>query len=255
MIAAIVAIMPLASCSDNEPDSSVTVNLVNAQFSYNSDGEWEDALNTELTAVTCQGVNFSHAAYSSSWGTYWSGFCASRVSDVADYTAEGTWTSHQFASMTGGGVSGKGTPYIVGYWNCTEGEAPTDPSLTISLASGDPFTVNSVYVNNTTYAYYTMLDGSSYSKVFADGDWQTVSFYGVTTSGKIVGPVDYYLADYRDGKQEITKDWTLVDLSALNASGTLKYVYLQMASSDTGTWGMNTPAYVALDRLKLTPAE
>jgi hypothetical protein len=148
-----------------------------------------------------------------------------------------------------------GTPYLVGYWNSAEGENPASPSLGISMTDGSTFTVKSVYLNNTTYAFYTMLNGSSYSKKFADGDWMKASFYGVTANGTVVGPVDFYLADYRDGKHTLVKDWTMVDLSPLSAGSALKSIYLQMASSDSGQWGMNTPAYVALDRLTLNPGK
>ena len=253
IVCGLMAALSFTSCSDNEPDRTVTVNLVNAKLTYNGDGEWTDALNTTLTSLDCQGVSFSHSATSSDWGTYWSGFCASRVSDVEDYTAENTWLDHQYASMQGGGVQGLATPYIVGYWNSSEGENPETPSLKISMTDGGSFTVRSVYVNNTTYAYYTMLNGSAYSKKFGAGDWFKVTFYGVTTDGAVTAPVDYYLADYRDGKSVLVKDWSLVDLSSLSASASLKYVYIQMSSSDSGQWGMNTPAYVALDRLVLTP--
>lgn len=253
IISGLMAMMPLASCSDNEPDTTVTVNLVNSKLTYNGDGEWTDALNPAVTSIDCQGVSFSHSATVGEWGSYWSGFCASRVSDVDDYTAEDTWLSHQYASMHGGGVSGLSTPYLVGYWNSSEGENPENPSLKISLTDGGSFTVRSIYVNNTTYAYYAMLNGTAYSKKFGAGDWFKLSFYGVTASGAVTGPVDYYLADMRDGKEMLEKDWVMIDLSPLSASSSLKYVYLQMSSSDSGQWGMNTPAYVAIDRIVLTP--
>lgn len=164
LMCGLLAVLPMTSCSDNEPDNTVTVNLVNTKLTYNGDGEWADALNTEVHGIDCQGVTFSHTATASEWGSYWSGFCASRVTDVDDYTAENTWLDHQYASMSGGGVSGLGTPYLVGYWNSAEGENPASPSLGISMTDGSTFTVKSVYLNNTTYAFYTMLNGSSYSK-------------------------------------------------------------------------------------------
>lgn len=255
LMCGLLAVLPMTSCSDNEPDNTVTVNLVNTKLTYNGEGEWADALNTNVHGIDCQGVTFSHTATVSEWGSYWSGFCASRVTDVDDYTAENTWLDHQYASMSGGGVTGLGTPYLVGYWNSAEGENPASPSLGISMTDGSTFTVKSVYLNNTTYAFYTMLNGSSYSKKFADGDWMKASFYGVTANGIVVGPVDFYLADYRDGKHTLVKDWTMVDLSPLSAGSALKSIYLQMASSDSGQWGMNTPAYVALDRLTLNPGK
>ena len=124
LMCGLLAVLPMTSCSDNEPDNTVTVNLVNTKLTYNGDGEWADALNTEVHGIDCQGVTFSHTATASEWGSYWSGFCASRVTDVDDYTAENTWLDHQYASMSGGGVTGLGTPYLVGYWNSAEGENP-----------------------------------------------------------------------------------------------------------------------------------
>lgn len=249
----LLAAMSLTSCGDNEPDRSVTLDLAYTKLTYNDNGEWADALNPAVTSIDCQGISFSHSATVSEWGSYWSGFCATRVNDPKDYTADDAWLSHQFAGMDGGGIMGLGTPYLVGYWNSSEGENPENPSLKISLTKGGSFTVRSIYVNNTTYAYYAMLNGTAYSKKFGAGDWMKVSFYGVTTSGAVTGPVEYYLADMRDGKEFIEKGWIMIDLSPLSASSSLKYVYLQMSSSDSGQWGMNTPAYVAIDRIVLTP--
>ena len=82
LICGLLAVLPMTSCSDNEPDNTVTVNLVNTKLIYNGDGEWTDALNTEVHGIDCQGVTFSHTATASEWGSYWSGFCASRVTDV-----------------------------------------------------------------------------------------------------------------------------------------------------------------------------
>ena len=94
LMCGLLAVLPMTSCSDNEPDNTVTVNLVNTKLIYNGDGEWTDALNTEVHGIDCQGVTFSHTATASEWGSYWSGFCASRVTDVDDYTAENTSVSY-----------------------------------------------------------------------------------------------------------------------------------------------------------------
>ena len=81
-----------------------------------------------------------------------------------------------------------------------------------------------------SYTYYAIKDGTPWSKTFAAGDWYKVEFYGVTTEGTVVGPVEQYLADYRadsDVNHYIIKDWTVVNLLPLNAKGSLKYIYLQ----------------------------
>ena len=50
--------------------------------------------------------------------------------------------------------------------------------------------------------------------------------------------------DYRDGKTVAMTEWTLVDLTAL---GEVDNIQLSMSSSDTGDYGMNTPAFIAID--------
>ena len=248
-----VAALVMTACSDNDPDNTVTVDLVYTQIEYNEAGVWADCENTEAAHITCQGVSFSHKAESFGWGTSWYGFCPSRSSDNADYFA-GNVVEHQWDCMSAGGVGGVGTPFLVAYWSSMESENPEEPSLKIYKEDGSNFYAQSVYINNSTYSYYTMLNGSPWSKKFSTGDWYKVTAYSVTEDGKTSNPLDIYLLDYRNTdstKWTEVKDWTMIDLSPLNANGAIKYIYFQVSSSDTGTWGMNTPSYFAIDRLKI----
>ena len=64
--------------------------------------------------------------------------------------------------------------------------------------------------------------------------------------------MDFYLADYRfsdNSKDYIVKDWTFVDLSSLGAVTKLQFA---LSSSDTGQFGMNTPAYMAMDSMSIS---
>ena len=59
--------------------------------------------------------------------------------------------------------------------------------------------------------------------------------------------VEFYLADFRfsDNSQDYIVDtWTSVDISSLGAVNQLTFKF---ESSDNGTFGMNTPAYVCID--------
>ena len=69
LICGLLAVLPMTSCSDNEPDNTVTVNLVNTKLTYNGDGEWADALNTEVHGIDCQGISMPQcrAAVSQAW--------------------------------------------------------------------------------------------------------------------------------------------------------------------------------------------
>ncbi|HWB64128.1 MAG TPA: DUF4465 domain-containing protein, partial [Chitinophagales bacterium] len=59
--------------------------------------------------------------------------------------------------------------------------------------------------------------------------------------------VDFYLADYRfsnNTQDYIVRDWRWVDLTSLGNVDSLAFF---LSSSDTGSFGMNTPAYYCID--------
>lgn len=242
--------MGAAACSDNDPDNTITVDAAMTEIAYDEDGVWADCLNPEAAYIDCQGVRFSHFAETSPYGTYWYGFCPSRNSDNADYS-DGNWLDHQWTAMPGGSTSGKGTPYIIAYWNTIDNPAEGDASLRISLADGGEFNPVHVYFTNTTYGYYAMANGTAWSKKFADGDWCKIVVRGIYADGSLTEPLEFYLADFRDGASKIVDGWTLCNLSSLAAEGPLTAICMTMESSDTGMWGMNNPAYFAIDRLKI----
>ena len=96
-----------------------------------------------------------------------------------------------------------------------------------------------------------MANGTVWSKKFADGDWCKVVIRGIYADGTLTEPLDFYLADMRDGADKIVDGWTLCNLSSLADGGPLTAICMTMESSDTGMWGMNNPAYFAIDRLKI----
>ncbi|NEP06841.1 MAG: DUF4465 domain-containing protein [Okeania sp. SIO2G4] len=83
-------------------------------------------------------------------------------------------------------------------------------------------------------------------------DFFLLTINGLDDSSTLVGSVEFYLADYRfaDNSQDfIVGDWSLVDLSPLNAATKLSFA---LASSDNDPqFGLNTPPYFALDNLIL----
>lgn len=231
------------SCAKNEDDDNhITVYLNQTVIDYDDDGVWVDAL-TAGAQITSQNVVFSHTGY----GTYWSGFVASRNSDNNDYS-DGDWLEHQYTAMPAGGISGVGTPCLVAYWNTLE-EIGDEPSCSISYTSdGVLFTPVSAFVTNTSYAYYAMKNGTAYSNKFAAGDYCLLQAYGVTADGDITGPVDLYLANYASDDDSPLDQWTYFNFEEL---GVVESIFFRMESSDTGDWGMNNPAYFAMDRMSI----
>ncbi len=198
------------------------------------------------------GFSSGGAQFANSWAvwgsfTSWNGFA---VSTWTDTTTPGY--NNQFSAISGSGVGGS-HHYAVGYGTGSGASAemritfPTDVQL------------QGLYVNNTTYAYLSMRDGDAFAKKFGgssgnDPDWFLLTIRGWDVSDLPTGAVQFYLADYRfsDPAQDYIVDmWTWVDLSSLGAS--VRKLTFELDSSDVGPWGMNTPAYVALDNITVVP--
>lgn len=169
----------------------------------------------------------------------WSGFSYTNHKD----TVTGDYTN-QYSSIAGTGAEGS-SKYGVFYYM----GVPDTIKFTV------PGKITGFAVCNSTYAYKAMKYGSPFNKKFGgetgdDPDWFKVTLTGINEQGIVAGYVDIYLADFRftDRKNDyIANAWTSVDLSEL---GFLKALKIEMSSSDSGEWGINTPAYFCVDNIK-----
>lgn len=180
--------------------------------------------------------------YNAAWGTA-GGIAVSRIDDTTDYAA--LRYRHPYNSITGGGAGGSAN-YAVAY-----AFEPLEMNI-----PGDPV---SVKLTNNSYGYYSLLHGSGFSKRFGgetgeDPDWFALTISGKDAGGELVGdPVSFYLADYRAAGSSagyVVNSWQEVDLTGL--AGARRLVF-ELSSSDSGAWGMNTPAYFAMDELTVLP--
>ncbi len=188
------------------------------------------------------GVAFNNS-YNSTYDS-WEGWAYSNTTDTttAGYT-------NQYSAYAGAGAGDSNT-YAVAYasgWGTT-------PTIELPAYSGLGF--ESITLTNTTYAALSMLDGDSVAKQFGgstgdDEDWFLLTITGVDADGTSVGTVDFYLADYTsadNSEDYIVDEWVSVDLTSLDDAVALEF---SLSSSDVGDWGMNTPAYFAVDDVTL----
>ncbi len=241
----------LQSCHDDDDVLDITVRLNQTNLNYSTDNVWEDVYTNN--AFQSQYVVWSHTGEIGTWGPYWTGFTPSRVSCT---DVQSDWYSNQFQILTGGGMDGVGTPFIVSFWNSSETDETALEDRSCHIYYSDqiggvhyPFTPQSVYVQNTGYGYYIMRDGNSFSRAFTTGDYFKLIAHGVHADGTET-TADFYLADLRESNTgaQYANDWTQFSLSGL---GEVTDIYFTMESTDTGMWGMNTPAYFALDCLSI----
>ena len=171
---------------------------------------------------------------------YWESFSYSDINDTITSGFTG-----QYNAITGAGQGGSPN-----YAVCFAGWLGT-PVMTFEK----PHLVYGLSVTNNNYTYYSMLNGGGGCKKFGgtsgnDPDWFLLTITGIDAQGVVTGAVNFYLADYRftdHNKDYIVNTWQYVDLTSL---GEVKSLQFTLSSSDTGSWGMNTPAYFALDTIK-----
>lgn len=176
----------------------------------------------------------------------WSGWA---YSNVVDTTSPGY--TNQYAAFSKSGGDGSATYGVAGVFY--------PGNATISFAPGSRPT--SMRITNTTYAALSMQNGDQFAKKFGgatgnDPDFFLLTITGLDTNGGTTGLINFYLADYRsddNNKDFIINDWTTVDLSPLGIK-TAKLSF-GLSSSDNGAFGMNTPAYFAMDNLQTAAPE
>lgn len=184
------------------------------------------------------GASFSNL-YDDTYGPYWEGFAYSNKTDI---TTPGY--TNDLSAYT---ASGGGNTYAVAFVGYS-----TVPTITydgiVNMAG------QGASITNTTYGYLAMLNGEAPAGKFGGETGSDEDWFKLTITGYLAGDagasIDFYLADFRfadNGEDYIINDWTYVDFSSLGLVDELRFT---LSSSDNHpTYGMNTPAYFAIDNL------
>lgn len=192
------------------------------------------------------GFHSGSAYYNNNYNTMYGSWDGFSYSNITDTTTSGM--AGQYNAITGGGQGGSSN-YAIGYVGWAQ-----PPTVTLDVVG----VVDGLYVTNNNYAYYSMLYGDAFAKKFGgvsgnDEDWFLLTITGKDSGGAVTGMVDFYLADYRfadNSLDYILDEWSGVDLRSLGAVKSLEFT---LSSSDIGEWGMNTPAYFAIDTVVPEP--
>ena len=227
-------------------------------------------------------VNYGHTFNSSSnfelvWGYSFfnGGMALSKYHDMLDATDNNQLSVYSNESPSGGnfvvsyGVSDVTNPSDATYPDYDpcgrvyltniNGYNPTEPGQPDSYIYGTRRFgyFKSVWVNNTTYTYYAMKNGNNYASALNEENkgWfkvQFIAFYNDKDFARPVGYVEQYLANFdpslNGGKTGIVEDWIKVDLSSLPEAA---FLIVNFVGSDMGEYGLNTPAYCALDNFEI----
>ncbi|GAB4374689.1 MAG: hypothetical protein Kow0075_00560 [Salibacteraceae bacterium] len=177
---------------------------------------------------------------------FWSGFAMSTMRN--DSTGG---LSNQYSAITGEAESG--ITYAVGF-------PPYDKPLRLYYKPLPDvgFRWDRLYVTNTSYAYYSMLNGDMFAKKFGDSSGSDPDYFilhiALNSGGEYVDTIDFYLADYRfsdNSKDYIVDDWVAIDLKDFNSIELdTSFLEFWFSSSDTSFGYINTPTYFALDDIE-----
>ncbi len=180
--------------------------------------------------------------WDTAFGGYWkSGSAFTNVKD----TANGTYTN-LYGSITNGAFNG--SSYV------------TVKDSAIIKMNSNALSLSGFFVTNTTFAYKSIKNGNSFSRKFGDTtgthsglpqgtypDWFKLIVRPFRNGILLNDSVEHYLADYRSAgtaNDFIQNNWQYVFCANLPISDS---ILITMKSSDTGIYGINTPAYFCMD--------
>lgn len=192
-----------------------------------------DAVNGSFSSGRAELPNVYETMYGGYWGSGWA------YSNIKNDTTAGF--ANLYAAYAAGGNGGSAN-YAVGQQSSI---------LRITGADkGKP--VKGLYVTNGTFAALSMKNGDGFAKKFGGASGNDTDFFLLSVKGYHNGTlttdsVKFYLADYRfanNAQDYIVKSWTWVNLLPL---GNVDSLLFKMYSSDTGTFGINTPLFFCAD--------
>lgn len=190
---------------------------------------WGSVINNYYGGFTSGVVTFENV-----YTTDWASFKGAAYSSMTDTVTEGYL--NQYSVMAGQGALGSKQFALL---------FDDGASFRVNYEPGyDVQTLKSVMVCNGTYPYLEMREGG-YCEKFTEGDFFKVTFKGY--KGELLsGEVEYYLADFREGRRFLNNNWEYLDLTPLGDAERVEVVF---DGSDKGEYGLNTPRYVFIDNL------
>lgn len=265
-----------AACSDDEemPNHYVTVDFENVpasmlagptsygdncyEVSY-KDGEpfvsWTDS-ESQLSIGIQLGMNYvdyeethemtNGATFPSNWNIR---------SNPADKSGD-WWYSHwnqcsvyntDSADGANNAAGHSGSNFIVAYESTYLGKAGE-----CTLPEGTEKTFVDMWVCNTSYDYGCIAIGNAYSTSLKEGrGWFKLVVRGYRAGAdEPVAQDEIYLADYRGGAGYCLDRWTWFGLENIKQQP-VNRIDFHFEGSDSGEWGLNTPAYVCVDDIRL----
>ena len=188
---------------------------------------WNGSDSSNRGGITSGNAFFSNT-YNWQFGYWEAGFAISNKQDSS--TADSiSGFSKLYNAITPGGYLNTGNYAIV--------QSGSIVKLT-GVAAGKQ--VDGIYITNSNYAYQSMKWGDQFAKQFTDSDYFLLNVIGYKNGEVTDTAVGFYLAQGAN----LVNTWEWLDLKPL---GNVDSIEFFLESSDTGAFGMNTPAFFCMD--------
>lgn len=163
--------------------------------------------------------------------SYWTGYAISARTEMS--FAQGTAltptdTPDQFNNVTGKAHGGSNFCIVQTYGETINFSAPTQ--------------LKGFWYTNSAYTAAVIKNGNDYARKFNNTDWLSCKVIGQQADGTTAS-VNINLAENGD----YVKEWKYADLSSLGKVTKLSFTF---EGSDSGDWGLNTPAYMCIDDME-----
>lgn len=189
---------------------------------------WYDENNTFLTSAIIDG------------GAFWNGGHVISNYASTDIVANGDYMQQLtvYGEPGKGGHNGSANFCIHNGYVDEHSWSQTLPAF--EFKDGVARIIDHLYITSTTYFINAYINGNSFSKPTTDDDWFKVVATGYDGEGNKTAETEFFLGK---GKTAV-QTWEKWDLSSL---GKVQKVTFNLVGTDTGDYGLNTPAYFAYD--------
>ena len=208
---------------------------------YSEGCSWEDDLNTFLCGEVKPYDAETWSGGFSGGGVALSNYGSGELKG-ADYKRQlECFVPGLEGSVREGAGNNRSDNFAVAYDGGAWGVAPT-----LTMKDGEARVILSAYINNTCYTLNSLVNGDGYNPPMAkDG------FFKIVATGyvgeEVTGTEEFFLAK---GEYGYVNNWTKWDLSGLGAVDKVSFSLVGSAEQ-YGTYGLNTPAYFAIDDISV----
>ncbi len=211
------------------------------KYGINEDG-WGGTYNFWNGGVAVSNWNYYGSNPTGKTGDWWYSY----LNQCSVYNTDST-----NGTNTGAGRNSNNFAILYGYTDTYSGWIAC-PSMQLDLNRERTF--DHMYVCNSSYTWGVIVNGNS----FTNGKLKDHQGYFklVVRGYKLnqttpVATDEIYLADYRNGSNKLIEKWTKFDLVNIKKQK-INRIEFDYVGSDSGTYGLNTPAYVCIDDIAIS---